>query len=543
MSGSGTATFTDCTISGNSAVFGGGLDGAATFTDCTISSNSAQYGGALWGEILTDTIVAGNTGHLGAPSDIGGNASVVTGTYNLIGTGGSGGITGGSNGNIVLNSLSNLDLGPLANHGGSTETMALLPGSAAIQAGIEADYPGTTKPVTTDQRGDLLDSPPDIGADQNPTLNVTNATTGEDVQTTSGLVITPTAADVTTVTSFQITNIAGGSLFLNDGVTPVTNGEFISVAQGAAGLKFTPTTGSLATGSFTAEESTTGDTSGLIPASAATATIAVQAPTPTVTNATTGEDAQTMSGLVITPGSVDTSLITVFQVTGITGGTLFLNDGVTPITNGVFITLVQGAAGLKFTPTAGSLATGSFTVQDAIAADTTGLLGVTATATITVQAPTPTVTNATTGENVQSSSGLVITPGSVDTSLITDFQITGITGGSLFLNDGVTPVTNGTFITAAQGAAGLKFTPTAGSLATGSFTVQDAFAANTAGLLGTTATATVTVLAPTFENVPTLLHGVETVGWSALGYNPATITVDITAYQAGKPSRLPPISP
>ena len=90
-----------------------------------------------------------------------------------------------------------------------------------------------------------------------------------------------------------------------------------------------------------------------------------------------------------------------------------------------------------------------------------------------MQPPTPTVTNATTGENVQSSSGLVITPGSVDTSLITDFQITGITGGSLFLNDGVTPVTNGTFITAAQGAAGLKFTPTAGSLATGSFTVQD----------------------------------------------------------------------
>ena len=76
------------------------------------------------------------------------------------------------------------------------------------------------------------------------------------------LVVTPNAADVGTVTSFQITNIAGGSLFLNDGVTPVTNGEFISLAQGAAGLKFTPTTGSLATGSFTAEESTTGDTSG-----------------------------------------------------------------------------------------------------------------------------------------------------------------------------------------------------------------------------------------------------------------------------------------
>ena len=201
--------------------------------------------------------------------------------------------------------------------------------------------------------------------------------------------------------------------------------------------------------------------------------------------------------------------------------------------------MAQGAAGLKFTPTAGSLATGSITEQDAIAADTAGPLGVTATATITpcsegVHTHTPTVTNATTGENVQSSSGLVIAPGAVDTSLITDFQITGITGGSLFLSDGVTPVTNGTFITAAQGAAGLKFTPIAASLATGSFTVQDAVAANAAGLLGTTAKATVTVLAPTFENVPTLLHGLATVSWSALGYNPATIVVDITAYQAGQ---------
>ena len=216
-----------------------------------------------------------------------------------------------------------------------------------------------------------------------------------------------------------------------------------------------------------------------------------------------------MSGLVITPGSVDTSLITDFQITGITGGTLFLNDGVTPIANGGFITFAQ-AAGLKFTPTAGPVATGSFSVQDAIAADTAGLLGVTAAATITVQAPTPTVTNTTTGENVQSTSGLVMPR--LGRYLI-DYGLSnhGDYGRIAVLNDGVTTVTNGTFITAAQGAAGLKFTPTAGSLATGSFTVQDAFAANTAALLGTTATATVTVVAPTFENVPTLLHGLATV--------------------------------
>ena len=62
-------------------------------------------------------------------------------------------------------------------------------------------------------------------------FNVTNATTFENTQTTSGFVITPNAAELGTVTSFQITNITGGSLFLNDGLTPVTDGEFITIPK------------------------------------------------------------------------------------------------------------------------------------------------------------------------------------------------------------------------------------------------------------------------------------------------------------------------
>ena len=245
----------------------------AKFTFCTISSNSAEYGGGLaGGEILTDTIVAGNTNANGIASDIEGNA---TGSYNLIGTGGSGGVTGGSDGNIVLTSLTDSTWARWRITVGRPRPwpsfQAAPPSARATRPTIQTQ-PTRSRPTSAAHRSTHLPT----SRLSNPTLNVTNATTGEDVHTTSGLVITPNAADVTTVTSFQITNIAGGSLFLNDGVTPVTNGEFISVAQGAAGLKFTPTTGSLATGSFTAEESTTGDTSGLIPASAATATIAVQ---------------------------------------------------------------------------------------------------------------------------------------------------------------------------------------------------------------------------------------------------------------------------
>ncbi len=149
----------NCTIFGNDAGAGGGLDndGTASLTACTISGNSATNSGggiySYWTTSLTDTIVAGNTGPAGADDISGIDSWLVTGSYNLIGTGGSGGITGGTSGNIVLTSLNDLHLGPLANNGGPTETMALAPGSAAIGAGTEADYPNTANPITIDQRG------------------------------------------------------------------------------------------------------------------------------------------------------------------------------------------------------------------------------------------------------------------------------------------------------------------------------------------------------------------------------------------------------
>ena len=59
------------------------------------------------------------------------------------------------------------------------------------------------------------------------------------MQTTSGLVIIP-GSGTPNATEFEITNITGGNLFQNDGTTAVPAGSFISVAQGRAGLKFTP---------------------------------------------------------------------------------------------------------------------------------------------------------------------------------------------------------------------------------------------------------------------------------------------------------------
>ncbi len=190
----GTLTLVDCTISGNSSAgLGGGLvnDGTAmlTLTDCTVSGNTAFAGGGLYtasgpgtltitgctiagnlggglndaGSLatLTDTIVASNTTVGGGPSDIAGAASwAVSGTYNLVGPGGSGGIAGGVEGNIILTSLANLGLAALGNYGGPTQTMALEAGSAAIGAGI------AVAGVNADQRGEPCGPAVDIGAFQ-----------------------------------------------------------------------------------------------------------------------------------------------------------------------------------------------------------------------------------------------------------------------------------------------------------------------------------------------------------------------------------------
>ncbi len=117
------------------------------------------YSGYSSTATLTSTIVAGNTtlpNGGGSPSDIGGSGSAsVSGSYNLIGTGGSGGLTNGVNNNQVGVANPGLDPKGLQSNGGPTQTIALLPGSPAIDAGNNAavadpPFPG---PPFTDQRG------------------------------------------------------------------------------------------------------------------------------------------------------------------------------------------------------------------------------------------------------------------------------------------------------------------------------------------------------------------------------------------------------
>ncbi|MGE7842974.1 S-layer homology domain-containing protein [Lysinibacillus sp. NPDC093712] len=69
--------------------------------------------------------------------------------------------------------------------------------------------------------------------------SVTTASTSEHTQTQSGLVIA--SQDGNAVTHLKISNIQGGTLYKNDGSTAIQDGDFITIAEGNSGLKFTPT--------------------------------------------------------------------------------------------------------------------------------------------------------------------------------------------------------------------------------------------------------------------------------------------------------------
>jgi hypothetical protein len=328
------------------------------------------------------------------------------------------------------------------------------------------------------------------------TPSVTNATTNEDTQSASGLVVSRNATDGTDVAFFKITGIANGTLFQNDGVTAINNGDFITFAEANAGLKFTPSADFYGNGSFNVQASTTNSNAGL-GGSLATATITVDpvADTASVTNATTNEDTQSASGLVVSRNAVDGAEVDFVKITNISNGTLFLNDGTTQVTNGDFISVTDAHAGLKFTPTADFFGNGSFDVQASIGNTGAGLGGAVQTATVTVSpvADSPSVTNATTNEDTQSASGLVVTRNAVDGAEVGFVKITNISNGTLFQNDGITAINNGDFITYAQANAGLKFTPAADFFGNGSFDVQASTSNSDAGLGGSVQSATIAI--------------------------------------------------
>jgi hypothetical protein len=169
-----TVTLTDDTIANNTASQGGGVftfgPDTATFVNCTIARNTASgaffsSGGGIHEDIgnpiiaLKNTIVALNTSDSGPDIDRGQGAVSSMG-HNLIGIGT--GSSGFSNSDLVGTQDNPIDpvLGPLQDNGGPTFTIALLPGSPALDAGDNTGAPAY------DQRGfpRIVGGTLDIGA-------------------------------------------------------------------------------------------------------------------------------------------------------------------------------------------------------------------------------------------------------------------------------------------------------------------------------------------------------------------------------------------
>ena len=161
-------TIIGSTISGNSADggsssspgSGGGISngGRLTIINSTITKNSASglaNGGGIFNS-GTLTVSNSTISRNSSSSSAGGidNVGTLTVTNSIL-TGDENGEcsgtecpTSGNNGNVV--EATNLDLAPLGNYGGPTQTEIPLPGSAAICAGSASLLPAE---MITDQRG------------------------------------------------------------------------------------------------------------------------------------------------------------------------------------------------------------------------------------------------------------------------------------------------------------------------------------------------------------------------------------------------------
>ena len=231
----GMATLTNTTVSGNT---GGGIgnQGGATLvlSNCTIYGNltTAGQGGGINNAgtaTLTNTLVANH-----ARGDCAG--MIISNGHNLDDDGTCGFAAPGDLANVL-----DAGLGVLTNNGGPTETHALLPGSAAIDAGDTGACP------TTDQRGEVRSGVCDIGAYEfagpNPTPTPSGATPTPTVNPAMLVVTNLTDAGpgslrraiLGATAGGTITFTVSGTITLSSGDLPITKNVSI-VGPGAASL-------------------------------------------------------------------------------------------------------------------------------------------------------------------------------------------------------------------------------------------------------------------------------------------------------------------
>jgi hypothetical protein len=166
----GPVTIENTTITGNTtAGDGGGVyvdynPSGVILENSTIAGNTADTGGGIYANdatagpprsqtvlnpVLRNTIVAANTGTTASPDVFSGNGSAFDSAFSLIGNTSGASINPTVAGSNITGT--NPVLGPLANNGGGTLTMAPLAGSPAIDKGsgfgVGVDQRGLTRPI------------------------------------------------------------------------------------------------------------------------------------------------------------------------------------------------------------------------------------------------------------------------------------------------------------------------------------------------------------------------------------------------------------
>ncbi|QEL15237.1 beta strand repeat-containing protein [Limnoglobus roseus] len=412
---------------------GGGVQNVSTqfakFTNSTVAFNTAGTGGGLntgagGVTIANNTIFIGNTG-----GDVTGTA-LTTSKNNLIGDAATaGGLTAGTNGNIVGVANPATVLDPLFTQFASP-FYPLAKGSPAIDKGdnsLAVDAAGTK--LANDQNSgssrfepspngtvdigsrelmilapvDLTGVPPTVTTPQDKTATgaFTTVVITSDTSTTPILVtftatkgtfiIPATIANVTDIKgsgtstiSFQTVNDGGalGAVAVIDYVPP-------------AGVSFAQTAGEKIT--ITAKNTVTNDMkTAVIPLIVGNAVAIL---TPVGFNPATPQDTARLVTVVRNPGSGPEILG--FQITGITNGKLFQDAKLTvPVQENEFVAVPADAAGvptqdsipLYFQPTAGFTGAASFKAAASTSKDgVTGAVGVSAPLTTTIQVVGPVI--------------------------------------------------------------------------------------------------------------------------------------------------------
>lgn len=348
-----------------------------------------------------------------------------------------------------------------------------------------------TNDPATPAAGDATVTP----VEQRPTITNVNVNGTEDVQldfTAANFTASFNDVNGDSLNRIRITSLpANGTLRVNSTAVNV-NDEVL--AANLANLNFVPGPNFNGNTSFTYNASDGQDYA----VTGATVNIAIAAvndeptltaiPNPAAILEDAAEQTVNLAGISEGPANESAQTLTITAV----------SDNIALIPNPVAVDYTEGdsTGAVRYTPVANAFGTANITVtvQDS-GGVTPGDDTITRQFTVVVNpvADTPSITNATTLPNTETTSGLVVSRNAADGAEVTHYQITNIQNGSLFQNDGTTAITANSFITHAQASAGLKFTPALNFQGDATFQIQASTSNVVGGLGGSVVTATISV--------------------------------------------------